>query len=590
MEYVGADFRQNSQKKAQNMRLAIMFGVFLVFGITIIVRLFFLMILQRDFYLALASGSQEMYEKLVPERGEIFIQDSRTREEFPVAMNKDYFILFADTRQIESDKTAEEIATKLSPLLGYDDEQKLALYLKLKKENDPYEPIEQKVEQNLAESISTLNLPGIGLIRKSYRYYPEDNLASHVIGFLGKDEQGKDIGRYGVEGYLNSELSGSGGFMEGLRGASGSWISIAGKAFKPAQDGADILLTIDRALQFTACEKLKQGMQEFGASSAALVIMDPFSGAIRAMCSEPGFDLNLYGKVDSVDVYNNTAIFTPYEPGSIFKPLVMAAALNEEVLAKDSIFFDSGSRTGLCAIPIRNAGNKSYGDQSMTGILENSINTGMVYVAERLSKKKLIEYFNSFGFGIQTGLGLDVERTGNFDVLSINSIDKFDCYSATASFGQGVTATPLQMAVAFSAIANGGSLVRPYIVDEIRYSDGKIERTKKQEIRQIISNKTASVLGGMLVNVVDKGHAKQAGVKGYYVAAKTGTAQIPGKGGYTEETNHSLIGFAPADDPKFVMIVKYEKPRRAYAESTAAPIFGQIAKFALQYYAVEPKR
>ncbi len=584
---LGRHRRQNQDDK----RITFLSGMCILFVIAVFFRLFFLMVIQHSFYVALAAGTQEIYAKLIPERGDIYIQDTRSREEYKLAINADYFVVFADTRLITSDDMAETVAEKISEVFEYNDEEKLALYVKLNKRDDPYEPIEQKVHQKVVDTIKALELPGIGFIRRSYRYYPEGTLGAHIMGFLGKDDAGeRDMGRYGIEGYWNAELSGSGGFLEGVRSASGGWISLAGKSFKPAKDGVDMLLSIDRTLQFKACERLRQGLIEYKATSASLVMMNPKTGAIIAMCSLPDFDPNEYNKVESIDVYNNTAVFTPYEPGSIFKPVIMAAALNEDAVSVNSVFYDSGARAGVCQKPIRNADGKVYEDQTMSGILENSINTGMVYIAEKTGKARMREYIEQFGFGTKEGLEIDTERTGTLKTLSINSDERLDCYAATASFGQGITATPLQMVTAFSAIANGGMLVKPYIVEELRHADGKIEQTKTQHLRRVITTRTAQLVRGMLVNVVDSGHAGRAGVKGYYVAGKTGTAQIAGKGGYTEETNHSFVGFAPVDDPKFVMIVKYEKPQRRFSASTAANVFGDIANFTLKYYQVPPSR
>jgi stage V sporulation protein D (sporulation-specific penicillin-binding protein) len=589
--YGRKNFDKPEKSSSTDGRFAILSALMIIAAGVIILRLFFLMIMQHGFYVALAQGTQEIYAKLVPERGDIFVQDSRTGEEYKLAINADYFVVFADTRLIETDKVADQVTLKLAEVFEYDDEKKLKLFVKLNKRDDPYEPIEQKVPQATVDLLREADLPGIGFIRRSYRYYPEANLASHVVGFLGKDDDGRrEKGRYGVEGYWDKELAGSGGFLEGSRTASGRWISLAAKSFEPAENGADFLLTIDRTLQFKACERLREGMEEFKASSAALVMMDPNTGAIVAMCSFPDFDPNVYNEVESIQTYNNTAIFTPYEPGSIFKPIAMAAALNEEKLQPDSPFYDSGSKSGVCDRTIRNADSKIYEDTDMSGVLENSINTGMVYVVEQVGKKLFKEYIENFGFGVREGLELDSERSGTLNSLSINKADKVDCYTATASFGQGITATPLQMVASFAAIANGGSLLKPYIVDEIRFSDGRTEKTKKTVIREVITSRASQLLSGMLVNVVDSGHAGRAKVDGYYVAGKTGTAQIAGRGGYTDETNHSFVGFAPVDDPKFVMIVKYEKPQRRFSASTAANIFGDIARFALQYYQVAPTR
>ncbi len=573
----------------KRLRIAVVF--LSIFTFAVIARLFVLMVIQHGFYTALAAGSHTLYEQLFPERGEIFfLEDDDTGEAYPAALNKDFFTVFADTRDIEDDETAESISEVLSEVFGYDDEQKFQLYLQLNKRTDPYEPIEKKVEESVVDILKEKDLEGIGFVRRQERYYPEGHLGSHVIGFVGKDEDGNDIGRYGIEGYWQQELSGKGGFLEGKKGLAGSFIPLAGRSFEPAEDGADIFLTIDRTLQFKACERLRQGMEEYGASGASLIILDPSTGAIRTMCSLPDFELNNYGNIDDVNFYNNSSIFTPYEPGSIFKPIAMAAALDVEVITPDTYFYDSGSRDGVCQKPIKNAGEKIYKDQTMTGVLENSINTGMVHVAEEVGKEKFIEYIEKFGFGVKTGIELDSESSGTIDSLYENSKDRFDCYTATASFGQGLTATPLQAVTAFGAIANGGEMMKPYVVERIEYADGRIDQTHPESTGEILDKKSASLLGAMLVKVVDSGQAGLAGVNGHYVAGKTGTAQIAGRGGYTEDTNHSFIGFAPVDDPKFVMIVKFEKPKRKYSSSTAAPVFGDIAKSILEYYQVPPVR
>lgn len=568
-----------------------LFGAVFSFVIFVMVlRLAMLMIVQHGFYAALAAGTQEAYARLFPRRGDLFFQDSRTGEEFPLAINQDVFTVFADTREFEDDEARARVLQELTAFFSFDDEKKEEVRVQLAKRDDPYEPIAQNIDEEITEKIRALDLPGIGFARRSRRFYPEARLGAAVVGFVAPDQNGGDKGRYGVEGYWNTELAGQSGFLEGARGAKGSWIPLAGRSFQPAQDGADILLTLDRTIQYVACERLLKGMHEYGATSASLIVLEPHLGAVRAMCSFPDFDPNKYGEAQTIEAYNNTAIFTPYEPGSIFKPLIMAAALQEEAVEIGTVFHDTGLREGVCSKPIRNAAGKSYGDQTMTGVLENSINTGMIYVAERLGKAKVVEYINQFGMGLKADLGLDTEASGNIESLYENKGQGFDCYTATASFGQGITVTPLQMANAFAAIANGGELMQPYIVDEMRRADGRVDKTRPRIIRKVLDKRTASLVSGMLVRVVDYGHARRAGVKGYYVGGKTGTAQIPGPGGYTEDTNHTLVGFAPVDDPKFVMVVKYEKPQREFAESTAGVVFGDIAKFILEYYGVPPGR
>lgn len=579
-----------SNETPGTLRIHVIAVMIAAMAFAVVARLGVLMIRDHAEYQALAAGIHESTTKLLPVRGQVYTQDTRTREEYPLAMNRTAYVVFADTTKIKTDEEANRIANALAEVLGYDDERKLAVYFQLKKVNDPYEPIEKHVEPDIAAKLKEKKLPGIGFVEMLERYYPEGPLASHVIGFLGKDKDGNTVGRYGIEGYYHSVLAGSGGLMVGAKTANGRLIPLADQVFRPPEDGADILLTIDRTLQYETCERLRQGWLAYEALSASLIIADPKTGAIRAMCSFPDFDPNNYSRVESASVYNNTTIFVPYEPGSIFKPIGVAAAINENLVTPNSPFFDPGVRTDLCSTPIQNADGKKFGDQTMTGILVHSINTGMAYIVEQLGKSVFRDYVANFGFGVKEGITLDTEVTGTVDSLKKNKGDKVDCYTATASFGQGITVTPLQMVAAYGAIANGGLLMKPYIVDEIRYSSGRRERVAPTEIRRVIEPRTASLVSGMLVSVIDSGEAKLARVPGYYVAGKTGTAQIAEAGKYKETFNHSFVGFGPVDDPRFVIFVKFEEPNAKFASATAAPVFRDIAKITFQYYQIPPGR
>jgi len=582
--------KQSVKSYSPDFRIKLVVLLCFVSFLFIVVRLFTLMIWQHSFYTALASGSQDMYESLFPKRGEIFLESENGEDLFPLAINRDFYTVYSDNRELKDEDMLQDTLDKLSQIFGYDEERKEKVLAQLRKVDDPYEPLEQKVEEEKVDEIKALNLPSIAFSRFSQRYYPEGSLAAQVVGFLGKDADGNDVGQYGLEGYWQKELAGDGGFLEGAKTAQGSWIPLAGRSLKPSEDGVDLVLTIDRTLQFEACKILEEQRLLYQAETAALVIMDPFTGAIRAMCSSPILDLNKYNEVEGVDAYNNQTIYTAYEPGSVFKPVIMSAALNEGVVTPDTTFVDTGSVEADCQKPIYNANLKSYGLQTMTGVLENSINTGMVFVANKLGKDKLKAYVGAYGFGVKTGIELDTESDGVIDSLSITKSNKVDCYTATASFGQGITATPLQLTNAFATIANGGKMMRPYIIEKVIHPNGKEDITKPREIKTILDKRTSSLLSGMLVRVIDSGQANLAQVPGYYVAGKTGTAQIAGEGGYTNETNHTFIGFGPVDDPKFVMLVKFGKPKVSYSSSTAAPTFGKIAQFIMKYYHIPPSR
>jgi cell division protein FtsI/penicillin-binding protein 2 len=293
--------------------------------------------------------------------------------------------------------------------------------------------------------------------------------------------------------------------------------------------------------------------------------------------------------VEDQSVFNNPAIFSQYEPGSIFKPITMAIGLDLKLVNPETTYEDTGN-VQIGPHTIKNSDLKSNGIQTMTQVLEKSLNTGVVYVVRLVGPQKFREYAEAFGLGSLTGIELDREAMGDTDSLK----KRGEIWSATASFGQGIAVTPIQMLNAFNAIANGGRLMKPYIVREFVESSGAEREVQPKAIRQVLSERTSTLLRGMLVNVVENGHGKRAGVAGYYVAGKTGTAQVSKKdgGGYEKDrVIGSFIGFAPADNPVFSMLVKVDNPKTVqWAESSAAPVFGEIAKYLLNYYKVPPER
>lgn len=606
------------KKGDNNKRLKLICTVIFLFAGIIVWRLFSLQILDHNFYSALAAGQHEIYQSLFPERGKILMQEvvstnnSGNNELYPLATNQSLYVVYADPRKI---KNAEELAKTLADIFSAEEaaDQKNAkegredsaedellaeerkkkleeeILFKLKKENDPYEPLRRRLSETTIEKIKELKVEGLGFTPEEVRFYPEKNIGSHFLGFVGfKDD--KKVGQYGLEGYFNSELAGTQGYLESEKDVAGRWIPVSGRRWQKAEDGSDLVLTIDRNIQFFVCDKLQKNVQRHGADGGTVIVMEPKTGAILAMCSYPDFDPNEYSKVKDVNVFNNPAIFYQYEPGSVFKAITIAAALDVEKITPNTTYIDEGF-IQIDGWTIKNSDEKAHGEQTMTQVLDESLNTGAVFAVSQIGTEVFRKYVSDFGFGTLTGIELDFETAGNIDSLN----RKGRIWSATASFGQGITVTPIQMVTAFAAIANGGKLVKPYIVDEIRKNDGEIiMKTAPKVVRQVISSRTATLLGGMLTSVVEKGHGKKASVPGYYVAGKTGTAQVPKKdgSGYEKDvTIGSFVGFAPVNDPKFVMLVKIDHPRTTiWAESTAAPLFGEIAKFVLNYLKVPPSR
>ncbi|HCJ52921.1 MAG: hypothetical protein A2898_01385 [Candidatus Kerfeldbacteria bacterium RIFCSPLOWO2_01_FULL_48_11] len=550
----------------------------LVFAILIIGRLGYIQVFQHDFYAALAEGQHTLIEQLEPERGEIFVhEDDRL---FPLAANKDFFEVYAIPQNVEDPETLVEILVNRLQI------EKEEVLPRLQKRADLYEPVAMHVEQAVVDQLKALNLKGLGYRRQSDRYYPEKNIGSHLLGFVGFQGD-KRVGQYGLEGYWNTELAGVAGYIEADRDAEGRLITVGSKKLEEAQDGDSIVLTIDRTIQYKACSELNAAVSRHGATGGSLIVMEPSTGKILALCGSPDFDPNIYNEVEDINVFLNPATYGTYEPGSVFKPLTMAAAMNEGKVTPATTYDDTGA-VEIGTYTIRNSDNKAHGVVPMTTVLEESLNTGAIFAARQIGPELFEEYVKKFGFGESTGIQLDNEAAGDVSPLS----QQKEIYMATASFGQGITVTPLQILAAFGALANDGKLMKPYVVDEvIKPNDVRI-KTEPQVVRQVVSAETAAKISAMLAGVVQKGHGQRAGVEGYFVGGKTGTAQIPleGSRGYDpHQTIGTFIGFAPVDNPAFVMLAKIDRPKDVqFAESSAAPLFGEIAKFLLPYLGVAP--
>jgi len=548
----------------------------------IIIQLINLQIFQHGKYKDMAELQHLSEKELIPDRGGIYIHDYQAGENilYPAAINKKFYLVYAVPTQI---KNINAVVKILAPVLEMDEE---ALYQRLAKEDDIYEPLKRKLEEEKKIEIEALGLEGIRFEEEVYRYYPEKNIGAQVVGFVGYS--GDDlVGRYGAEGYWQEELAGERGSFVFERDAFGRLIPVAKRTKAAQRNGADLVLTLDRSIQFTACRSLEATVLKYGADNGTVIIMDPKTGAILSMCDYPSFDLNEYNKVEDIAIYNNSAIFEPYEPGSVIKGIAMAAALDVGGVTPATTYEDTGT-VEIAGYTIHNSDGEAHGIKNMTQVLEESLNTGAIYAAQTVGTEMFYNYMLRFGFGQPTGIQLDTEKIG--DIANISY--KKEIFMATASFGQGFTATPLQVLNAFAAIANKGKLMKPYIIDEVRHPDGKVEKTQPQFLRQIILEKTANTLGAMLASVVKYGHADKAAVEGYYIAGKTGTAQAvdPGTGRYSADiTNHTFVGFAPVDNPAFVMLIKLDRPRNVeWAASSAAPLFGEIAQFLLNYLEIPP--
>lgn len=570
--------RTKRPQRDRTRALTVIAGLFVA---VIVARLFSLQVLEHGVYQALAEGQHSLYEKLFPKRGKVYVTDRGGTGVFPLATNEPLTLVYADPSKLT--ESPEVIAHKLSGILDIDEQ---VLVERLSKSDDQYEPLAHAVKDRVVDEIKALKIDGIGFSDELVRLYPEGNVGSHIVGFLGYDENERK-GQYGIEGEFNRELAGKSGELNTQRDASGRWIAIGGRSLVPAQNGDDIVLTIDRAIQHAACTKLDEAVLKHGADGGSVVILNPSTGAVIAMCGNPNFDPNDYSAVEDPATYLNPVTYHQYEPGSVMKGITMAAAVDQGKVAPTTTYTDEGfAKFG--SFTIKNSDGKAHGLQTMTQVLEESLNTGAIFAMRQIGPVSFASYFEKFGFGKPTGIELPSEQAGDTSSLKGGK----EIFAATASFGQGVTVTPLQLAAAYGAIANRGVLMEPYIVKEIRHPDGGVTTTAPTIVRQVISPSASTTVSAMLVNVVKNGHGKRAGVPGYYVAGKTGTAQVPKEDGpgYQENvTIGSFAGFAPVDDPVFVMVVRIDRPRDVqFAESSAAPLFGEIADFILHYYGVAP--
>lgn len=577
--------KSNSKPKinSYSLRIFLLIACLAVFATFIGLKLFDLQILNYEYYQNLATRQQGSIKTILPKRGEIYLTPVEGKgEPLLVATNITKNLVFAVPKQIAS---PGNIAAKLAPLLQMSTTE---IESRLSSSNSSYVLLKKQLSDEVSEQINEMKLLGIYLEPETLRYYPEKNLASQVLGFLGYKGDLR-LGQYGIEGNYEKSLAGSSGEMGIEKDQAGRWITLTTRSFTPAQDGDNIFLTIDPAIQFKVQEVLKSSVEAHQAESGSAIVLDPKTGAVLAMANYPDFDPNEYSKVKDLGVFLNNIVSSEYEPGSVFKPITLSAAINEQKVTPDTIYTD----TGLLEIDdrkIQNSDGKANGVQTMTQVLEKSLNTGAVFAEQQLGNDLFRKYVKNFGFGSLLDFELPGQAKGNIDNLN----RKGNIFFATAAFGQGITATPLQIAAAFTAFANGGKMMNPYVVKKIAYSDQTEQVPFSRQISQVIDSKTAASLSAMLVNVVENGHGKQAAVKGYYIAGKTGTAQVAftDRPGYDPNRNiGTFVGFGPVDNPAFVALVRIHSPKNVkFAESTAAPAFGQIASFILNYLQIPPSR
>ncbi|OHA71118.1 MAG: hypothetical protein A3D64_03155 [Candidatus Wildermuthbacteria bacterium RIFCSPHIGHO2_02_FULL_49_9] len=545
-------------------RLLLIIFFLSAFGGGLLFRLAVLQIAQHGFYRALAQGQQSLPQITTGERGDIFFTD-KEGERYTAAATKKTPFAFATPREVANTK---ETAQALADILNLDKELVLE---KLSPKESFFEVLKKDLTQKEEQELQGLDAPGVYVREESVRFYPFGTLASTVLGFTNQEWQGQ----YGIEKYYDNLLKGKEGLQRILR-------SVAGYLSSGWQDtlrhGEDVLLTLDVNIQSMAETLLKEAKENLHIEGGTIIVMDPVSGSILALANEPGFNPNEYSQVRDLSVFQNSSVQSIFEPGSVFKPLTMASGIDSGRITPLTTYKDKGV-VRIGGYKVLNYDERVWGERTMTEVLEYSINTGAVFAEAATGHQTFVDYLSRFGMFEPTGIDLAGE------IYSANKELKkgYEINYATASFGQGIEITPMQLVRAYSALANGGRLPTPRLAQQ----DPVLSLP-------VISEKTASQVTAMLVSVTENGFAKAARVPGYYLAGKTGTAQISNsalgidKPGYSNKTVQSFIGYAPAFEPRFLALVKLNNPKTKTAEYSAIPIFQELAKYILDYYEIPP--
>ena len=552
-------------KRAQKVRLAIVFLSFLVLLLIILFQLLNIQVFNNRNYIKLADSQHHMTIKLNPQRGLIFDRNQKV-----LALSLKVSSIYAVPRAIEN---KQEAASLLSSQLGIDYAN---VFAKLKRDK-AFVWIKRRVSEKEAQKIKVLKIFGVAITKENKRYYPNNELAAHVLGFAGMDEKGLE----GLELKYDHYLKGEPGRRSLLRDAKQRMLPAFEYEYIPAVNGYNLVLTIDEVIQHIVEEALDDAFAKNNALGACVVVMNPQNGQIYALANRPTYDLNFFGKAKS-EMRRNRVITDYFEPGSTFKIITASAALEENIVALDDVFFCENGAYRISRHTLHD--HKPHGDLTFVEIIEKSSNIGVVKIAQKLGEKTLYNYVKKFGFGSKTGIDLPGETSGVFRPFEIWS----KLSIAAIPIGHEIGVSALQMASALSTVVNGGYIVKPRIVSEIIDNNNEIIESFNDDnsYASVISEKTSAIMREIMKGVVENGTGRRAKIKGYEVGGKTGTAQkIDSSGRYSHEKFiASFIGFAPVENPQFVIVVVFDEPHPYYYGGlVSAPVFKQIAEQILKY-------
>lgn len=570
-------------------RIRIVFSLFSLGILLIVARLFYWQVVKAQSLTDLAENQHFSSLRVEAHRGQILANDG-----FPLVTNEPAFLAYiqkdllnnsiADVVDQTSSILLPDWTATLSAQEREDQKKDLAneLFKRLTNQNVIWVPLARDLSLDKKEQLNQLDFQGLGFQEGQTRFYPEASMAAQVLGFVGKDEIGDHQGYFGLEGFYDLELKGQPGVLRQEKDALGRPI-LSGDFYDiPPKQGSHLELFLDRGIQFMVEEELAKALARYGAKSGTVTVMNPQTGAILAMASLPTYSPDDYQNSDP-NLFKNPIVAETYEPGSTFKTVIMAAALDTGVVKQEDKCDQCDGPRQIGKYEITTWDDNYYPDSNLDEILAHSDNVGMVWIGEKLGLDNLRDYLDKFGFEHKTGIDLQEEA-----VSRLKNDDRWGQIGlATASFGQGVAVTRIQMLRAVAALANRGQLVEPHLVKLIMDND-KVINIQPQLGPQVIKPETAEIITDIMVKAVAEGEAKWAVPKGYKIAGKTGTSQIAISGQYDEEkTIASFIGFAPADNPQFVMLTTLREPTSSpWGSETAAPLFFNIAKKLFLYLGI----
>jgi cell division protein FtsI (penicillin-binding protein 3) len=548
-------------------------AAFFIAGLGIILaRAYQLQVLQKEKLTAIALSAYRGIVKLPPKRGTIY-----DREGHELAVTVEVESIYAHPRQVRNKVQA---AKALAKALGTRDKT----LLELLQSDKSFVWLERKAAPDKVRRVKTLNIDGVGFTAEARRYYPGREIAGHVLGFAGEDNQGLE----GLEKRYDSFLKGPEYTLVQMRDALGRPFNVS-RPDAQDQEIKDLVLTIDKDIQYAAEQALKKTVEETKAKSGHCIVVDPETGEILAMAVVPLFNPNVFWEYQPSH-WRNRAVTDLYEPGSTIKAYLLAAGLDSGLVSPETRFFCENGKYEVANRTIHDHDRKGHGFLTVSEIITYSSNIGAVKIGERIGYKRFTEYLKRFGFVEKTGIDLPGEREGFVrPVKEAKEIDK-----ATTYFGQGMTVNSLQLVMAMAALGNGGKLMRPYVVKEVRDLRGRVlEKTSPHVVRRVLSSETARKTTEVLENVVgEKGTGSLAAINGYRVAGKTGTSQKvdPTTRRYSNRNYVALfVGFAPVDHPRMVMMVAVDEPEtKKYGGLAAAPVFREVSAWTMNHLRVNP--